>query len=332
MKRFTKALATGMAALFLLVGCSGKKSDEPKSKLLKLAFNQSENHPQYKALKEFGEALEKETNGEYTLEISPNALLGDQRAATELVQNGVIQMAVVANPVVENFNKDFAVIGLPYIYDNLEHQKEVFISGALDDLFGSVKGSGFEVLGAFTAGSRNIYTNKPVEKPADLSGYKIRVMQSDTMKKMVDYMGGVGTPMAQSEVYTAVQQGVLEGGENNEVTYVDLKHYEIAPYFSYTNHLMVPDLIIMNNSTYDEMSDENKVILKNLIKETINKEFIAWNENVEAAKKIAKENGATFVDVSIKPFQERVKPLQQSVIDSSENSKILYDAIRDLSK
>src|SRR5690606_4976317 len=126
-------------------------------------------------------------------------------------------------------------------------QKEVFTTDILDELFASTEENGFFVAGSFTAGSRNIYTDKPIETPEDLAGYKIRVMESDTMVKMLELMGGVGTPMGQGEVYTAVQQGVLEGGENNEVTYADLKHYEIAPYFSYTQHLMVPDLIIIND-------------------------------------------------------------------------------------
>ena len=86
---------------------------------------------------------------------------------------------------------------------------------------------------------------------------------------MLDLMGGIGIPMGQGEVYTAIQQGVINGGENNEVTYVDLKHYEVAPYFSYTNHLMVPDLIIINEKIYYEMSDENKKIFENLVKEMI---------------------------------------------------------------
>ena len=307
------------------MGCSGEKKQdtastpaekEVKTQVLKVAFNQSENHPQYKALEEFSKELETQTAGAYKLEISPNELLGDQRATAELVQNGVIQMSVVGNPVVESFNKDFAVIGLPYLYDSLEHQKKVFLSGVLDPLFESTASSGFEVIGAFTAGARCLYTDKPMTKPEDLKGYKFRVMQSDTMKKMVDYMGGVGTPMGQGEVYTAVQQGVIEGGENNEVTYVDLKHYEIAPYLSYTNHLMVPDLIIINEDLYKGMTPENRKIFDDLMYKTIENEFEIWNDNVEAAKKVATENGAKFIEVDIKPFQERVKPLQEEVANS----------------
>lgn len=332
-----KILFAGSLLLIgMFIGCSKEKEtaaeEKVKTQVLKVAFNQSENHPQYKALTKFSNQLEEQTKGAYKLEISPNALLGDQRATAELVQNGVIQMSVVGNPVVESFNKDFSVIGLPYLYDNLEHQKKVFLSDVLEPLFKSVSSSGFEVIGAFTAGARCLYTDKPMMKPEDLKGYKFRVMQSDTMKKMVDYMGGIGTPMGQGEVYTAVQQGVIEGGENNEVTYVDLKHYEIAPYFSYTNHLMVPDLIIINEKLYNGMSSENRKIFDDLMKQTIENEFEVWNENVEAAKKIAIENGAKFIEVDIKPFQERVKPLQEEVANSSELTKEIYAKVRELAK
>ncbi|KID48820.1 hypothetical protein C095_08770 [Fusobacterium necrophorum subsp. funduliforme B35] len=207
----------------------------------------------------------------------------------------------------------------------------MFLSDILKPLFQSVSQNGFEVVGIFTAGARCVYTNKAITSPDDLKGYKIRVMQSDTMKKMLDFMGGIGTPMGQGEVYTAIQQGVLEGGENNEVTYVDLKHYEVAPYFSYTNHLMVPDLIIINEKLYNEMNKENRKIFDNLINNMIEDEFDVWNENVENAKKIALENGAKFIEVEIKPFQERVKPLQEEVIKMSDTTKNIFEEVRKLS-
>lgn len=339
MKKIVSIMMAVTLSLGVMAGCSSETpaTEEGtgaavKETVLKIAFNQSENHPQYKALVTFGEKLKEETAGAYSLEIAPNALLGDQRATAELVQSGTIAMAVVGNPIVENFNKEFAVIGLPYIYDSLDHQKEVFTSGILDELFASTEANGFIVAGSFTAGSRNVYTDKPIETPEDLAGYKIRVMESDTMVKMLGFMGGVGTPMGQGEVYTAVQQGVLEGGENNEVTYADLKHYEIAPYFSYTQHLMVPDLIIINDDILNGMTAENKEIFENLMKETIINEFDVWNESVETAKATAVENGATFVEVDIKPFQENVTPLHEEVTAGSEGAKAIYEAIRGLVK
>lgn len=303
--------------------------------VLKLAFNQSENHPQYKALSEMGEKLKEQTGGAYVLEIHPNELLGSQKDAFELVQNGSVQMAMVANSIVENVNKDFAVLGLPYIYDSQEHQKNVFTSGVLDQLFAdtSAANNGFDVLTAFTAGSRCVYTDKPIHTPADLKGYKIRVMESPTCISMLNYMGGVGTPMSQGEVYTAIQQGTINGGENNEITYADLKHYEVAPYFSYTQHMMVPDLLVINTDIHNAMPDDVKEAFSKLIVETTEREFQLWNEQIDSAKKAAVEGGATFIeDVDIKPFQDACKPLHDEVCATSENAQKLYDAIRDLAK
>lgn len=264
--------------------------------------------------------------------IYPNEVLGDQRATLELIQNGAIQMAIVNNAMVENYNKDFSILGLPYIFDSQEHQKEVFTSGILDPLFESTKEEGFEVMAAYTAGSRNVYTGKPIETPKDLDGMKIRVMESPTMVAMMKYMGGVGTPMSQGEVYTAIQQGVLDGGENNEITYVDLKHYEVAPVFSKTQHVMIPDLVIAESAYLERMKPEDRELLTQILEDSVEDEFNLWNEQIETAKESAREHGVTFADVDIKPFQENCKKLHEEATSGSVFGKELYNGIRALAR
>jgi tripartite ATP-independent transporter DctP family solute receptor len=338
MKKKFLTVALSMAMAFSLVGCGEAQTTASgaangvKTTTLKLAFNQSEQHPQYKALAEMSDALFEQTNGAYKIEISPNELLGSQKDAMELVQSGTIQMAVVANSIVENVNSDFAVLGLPYAYDSVEHQKKVFTSGILDEIFESTTANQFNVLAAFTAGSRSIYTDKPIQTPADLAGYKIRVMESPTSIAMLNAMGGVATPMGQGEVYTAVQQGIINGGENNEITYVDLKHYEIAPYFSYTSHLMIPDLVVISTSALSSMTEENQEIIKNLAKEYTEREFELWDEQLEVAKQVATDNGATFVEVDIKIFQEACQSVIDNVVSKSASAKELYESIRALAQ
>ena len=155
-------------------------------------------------------------------------------------------------------------------------------------------------------------------------------MECQTCIAMLDAMGGVGTPMAQGEVYTAIQQGVINGGENNEITYADLKHYEVAPYFSYTRHLMIPDLLVMNTATLKGMSEEDQQTLKDLCKEYTEREFQLWDENLEGAIKTAEEAGAQFIDVDIAPFQEACQPVIDNVTMKSEGAKALYEEIRSL--
>ncbi|AGH80053.1 C4-dicarboxylate-binding protein [Psychromonas sp. CNPT3] len=305
-----------VATLALTLGTSiGFASFASATTEMKAAFNQSKFNPQYLALEDFGQKLNEQTDGRYHLTIYANELLGDQRASLELVQSGAIQMAIVANPLVENYNSDFGVLALPYIYNGPKHQEAVYTSNVLDDLFASSKKFGFEVLTAYTAGARSMYTKKaPVTSIADMKGQKIRVMQSDTMISMLACMGGTGVPMGQGEVYTAIQQGVLDGAENNEITYADLKHYEVAPFYSRTRHVMVADLVVINNDFIDAMTPSDQVILRKLAKESTTTEFTIWNNNISKAIAVAKANGATFTDVDIAPFQKSCKPLQEKLL------------------
>jgi len=331
----------GVALLLVIImvifsACAGKPAEVPiasekvevETKVIKVAFNQPETHPQYKAMQQFGEKVFERTNGAYKIEIFPNELLGPQRETVELVQTGAIGMSIVANSLVENFNKKFSILGLPYIYDNMEHQKAVFTDDAIvGELFKSVEDNGFVVLTAFHAGVRNVYTNKPINTPADLKGLKIRIMESDTNVKMMKYMGGVGTPMAQSEVYTAIQSGVIDGAENNELIYANMKHYEVAKYYSYTQHLMIPDLLIINRDLYEAMTAEHRAIFEEEVKSATTLQFELWGVDAEIAKKTAQDNGAKFVYPDSKLFQKNVEPLHVELTADPEYRK-LYDSIR----
>ncbi|XEI33814.1 TRAP transporter substrate-binding protein [Aeromonas veronii] len=322
-------IGTVVAAGLFLTGC-GEDSKAAGPVILKTAFNQSEKNPQYKALEDFSQKLEAATGGKYKLEIHPNELLGDQRAALELVQSGAIQLAVVANPLVENFNKNFSVLAMPYIYDSPEHQRKVFTDGTLDALFSSTKGNGFEVLTAYTAGARSMYVKgAPIKVPGDMKGKKIRVMQSDTMVKMLGCMGGTGVPMGQGEVYSAIQQGVLDGAENNEITYADLKQYEVAPHFSYTRHVMVADLLVVNENFLNKMDAADQATFRKLAKESTSTEFDLFGQALESAKQTATSKGATFTEVDIAPFQASCKPLQEALLTSPEQ-KDIFNKIRAL--
>lgn len=329
-----KIIAFSMAiVMLLLTSCGGatkgtNQSKAIETKVLKVAFNQNENHPQYKAMQQFADNIYKRTNGAYKIEIYPNELLGPQRETVELVQTGAVAMSIVANSLVENFNKKYSILGLPYIYDSKEHQNAVFTDEAIvGDLFKSTADKGFIVLTAFHAGVRNVYTKKPINKPEDLKGLKIRIMESDTNVKMMKYMGGVGTPMAQSEVYTATQSGVIDGGENNELIYTNLKHYEVAKYYSYTQHLMIPDLLIINKDIYEGMTDEQKLIFNEEVKNATKVELDLWEKDAEEAKKTAEAAGAKFVYPDVKLFQDRVKPLHEE-LTKEPSYKELYDKIR----
>ena len=314
----------------LLTGCGMINEEEEKTQIIRVAFNQPETHAEYIALADFGEKSEEATDGRYEVQIYPNAVLGDQGPVTEMIRTGALQLAVVPVSVPESYNEDFAIIAAPYLYDDLEQMETAAREGVFDSLFTTTDKFNFEIVSLYPSGARHIYTDKPVVTPEDLKGYKIRVQDSAVYIQMMNMMGGVGIPMAQSEVYAAVQQHVIEGGENSEVVYDNFKHYEVSPYFSYTNHLVMTDVVIANKDFLDKMDPETRRIFDELIKESMEVEFAAWDVNIEQAKSTLEKQGVTFVESDAEAFRDRCAPLLESIAGRSDMTREVYDRIMEI--
>lgn len=330
------AISALAAAVFTVVGCGGDKKDTavagaeaPETVVMKVAFNQPEEHPQFRALDAFGKKLKEATNGRYTLEVVPNELLGSQKETMEMVQNGSLPFSLVAGSLMENWNPDFAVLNLPYVFKDYKHlQRVVQDPAVVGDLWKSIEDKGLRVICAFYTGTRNVYTkDKPVQTPEDLAGLKIRVMQADTMVKMMNSMGGVGTPMGQGEVYTAIQTGVLDGAENNEVTYFALKQHEVGPIYSKTAHLTMPDYVVTNPKYFDALPDDVKKFFADNVNQLISEEFEAFQNEVQVSLDKAIKAGAKVYEVDTEPFKKAVEPLIAEKVQS-ESAKKLYEAIQ----
>ncbi len=327
---FKKVLALALASVMILgiTGCSGKE----ETKVLKLSFNQTMENPEAKTIVDLSEKLMEATDGRYSIEVYPSEGLGNQKDSLAGVQNGSIDMAIVANPLVEGVNPDFGIIGTPYVYDSLDHQEAVFASGKLDELYATTEASGFTVLAAYNLGARCLYGTEFLTTPEELAGKKIRVMESDTMVNMINAMGGVGTPMAQGDVYSAIQTGMLDGAENNIITYVDLVQYEVAPYYTITNHLMVPDELIINTELLKGMSAEDQATLKKLAQESVTFMF----DTAEALRTEyydkAEELNFQVTEIDITPFQstDAMKALIDANANKSDMSAKMYEAIQSL--
>ncbi|WP_182112182.1 MULTISPECIES: TRAP transporter substrate-binding protein [unclassified Actinotalea] len=297
--------------------------------VMKAAFNQPETHPQYIVLDELGDKFFEATDGAYDIEVFPNETLGAQRETIELVQAGTIEMAYVGGPLLENFNPDFVVFNLPFVFDSAEHQSETTNDPEIvGDLYSSLEDEGIKVVSAFHGGVRSVYNSeKPINTPEDMAGMKIRVIESDTNIEMLRLMGGTGTPMGQGEVYTAIQSGVLDGGENNELIYSNLKHAEVAPYFSYTRHLMFPDYLIISPAVFDAMTEEHQEIFLELLEEARVHEAELWTEQVSEAIEAAEAAGATFNEVDADAFAEVIAPLTEAKL-TNDVTRGIYDQVR----
>lgn len=327
------AIAAAAALALGVTGCSssdkgnGDAGGDVKTTVLRVAFNQDANHPQAQAIMALSEKLEEQTGGKYALELFPDGTLGAQEATIEQVQSGTIDLALVAGPLLESFSSDFSVVNLPYIYESPEHQVEALNDAEVTgELYDTLKEDNLQVLAAFHAGVRNVYASEPVTTPADLAGKKIRVIGSPTNVRLMELMGGVGTPMAQDEVYTAIQSGVLDGAENAELIYGSMSHYEVSPVYSYTKHLMMPDFLVANPGIWESMDADSRKVFEELLPAALDEELVSFDAAVAEAKKRAEDGGATFVDADFDAFRDAVLPLHKEMV-KTPLAQSVYDAI-----
>lgn len=326
LKRCT-LFAGALCAVLGLAGCGSGAGHIPH--VWNVASIQTDSHPQTLAVKKMGEIFSQLTNGKYRFEVYPNELLGPQRETLEQVQYGIIEMAVMGNPNVSSFEPGFLTFEMPFLFDDLPHQQRFFsTSEQVPELFAKLEKYNFKILTYFTAGTRNMYAKKPIRTLADLKGMKIRTAESDTYAKMMKALGGAATPMSFGEVFTAIQSGVVDGAENNEASYSNTKHYEIAPYYSYTRHLIVPDYLIINAKLYHMLSDQERAALNEAARQALAYEVELWEKDAQERLEQVKKGGATIIyDVDAAGLQKAVEPLHQELTQNPEIKKV-YDAVK----
>ena len=312
-----KLLIISVVSTFSLgfVGCQTSSTNAESNtakRVVRVAHVQNENHPIHGALLELEKYIEEKTNNNIDVQIFPNELLGPQTQTIELTQTGAVDMVVAGLGALEAFNSAYTVFNLPY----------------MGEVFNSTESSGFVGLTWFDAGVRNIYTkNKVIQTPDDLKGLKIRVQTSPMNVKMLQALGASPTPMSFGEVYTGLQQGVIDGAENNELALVNNKHGEVAKVYSYNMHAMLPDILIISTSLLDRLTDEEKQIFIDAANLANEWEIKKWEQSVEEAKVTAEKMGVEFYYPNVKRFQDKMADLHAEYTQD-ENMKVIYDKIK----
>lgn len=331
MKKWILLAAALLLVSAVLSGCGSKASGSGVI-TMRLAHNQSETHPVHKSLAEFARLTEEKTGGEVKIQLYPNGQLGSEREVIELTQTGAVDVAKVSASALESFSEVYSLFSLPYLFDDRDHYYKVMNSSIVDGIYESTKDIGFRGVTFYDGGSRNFYTKKQaIMHPDDLKGMKIRVQPSATAIKMIELMGGSPTPMSFGEVYTALQQGVIDGSENNETALTDNNHGEVAKEYSYSEHAMVPDILIMNQAIWEELSEEHKKAISAAAKESSAFHKIVWEKSIAKAIKDSKENGVTFSNPDKKPFQKAVEPLHKEFAKKQSTAEY-YKRIREASE
>ena len=307
MKRLVAVLlAIGIVAF----GFSAMAADKL---VIKSSDVHGDGYPTVEAIKYMGELLDSWTNGRLTIQVYGSMQLGGEKEALEQVQVGALEMTRVSVGVVGPIVDEFNAFNLPFVFRSAQHMYNVTDGEIGTDLLNRLEKGGLIGLGYMDAGSRSFYNKeRPITKPDDLKGLKIRVMQNPIFVEMVNSMGGNGTPVAFNELYTALQTGVVDGAENNPPTIIEHKHYEVTGYYSLTQHLMVPEIFVFSKKIWDKLSPLDQQLIRKASGLCVVKERELWAAKEEKAfAELNKVGMKVNKGLNKEPFIKATEPVRQ---------------------
>jgi len=318
-KTFLKFL---ILLIFLLVASC---NNETTVKRIKIGHGLDQSHPVHKAMIYMAEVAEKKSNGKIQITVYPSQQLGTERECLELLQIGSLGMTKVSSSVLEGFAPNFKVFSLPYIFRDDKHKFDFFESDLGKSLLQSTEEFWLRGLCYFDAGSRSFYTKtKPILTPDDLIGMKIRTQESPTSVKLVNTLGGSATPISWGELYTALQQGVVDGAENNPPSFYTSKHFEVCKYYSLDEHTAVPDVLLISTVVWNDLTDQEKQWVQEAADESYEYEKKLWREaTIDALEKV-QESGVEIFYPDKLLFEEKVQPL----IEEFKSDPEIFDLIQ----
>lgn len=310
MRQFVaKSKWVGPALAAVLAGCGGAGEVTE----IKLAHGHDTTHPVHAAMVFMAERLAEKSGGTMRIDIYTSQQLGTERETLELLQIGSLGMTKVSSSVLEGFAPSFQVLGLPYLFRDEEHRFSVLEGDVGRELLEGLERYRLRGLTYYDAGSRSFYTvRSPVHTPDDLAGLKLRTQESPIAVQMVRTLGGAATPISYGEVFTALQQGVVDGAENNPPSFQTSRHYEVAKYYSLDEHTAVPDLLLISLEVWEDLEPQQQRWLQEAADESAVLQKELWREATQEALRVVSDAGVEVIYPDKEAFLTKAAPLLDS--------------------
>lgn len=270
-------------------------------------------YPTVVAEQNMGKKLEQASNGEITFKMFAGGVLGSEKEVIEQAQIGAVQMTRVSLGIVGPVVPDVNVFNMPFVFRDHAHMRKIIDGEIGQEILDKITNSEFNLaaLAWMDGGSRSLYTKKPVRSLEDLKGMKIRVQGNPLFIDMMNAMGGNGIAMDTGEIFSALQTGVIDGAENNPPTLLEHNHYQSAKYFTLTNHLILPEPVVMSKTTWNRLTPEQQVLVKKVAREAQMEERALWDAKSAASEEKLKAAGVEFIAVDTKPFYDATAPVRE---------------------
>ena len=320
-----KIPSSTFSALVLILGLVlSACTDIQDRKMLYLAHSLPTSHPVHKGILDMQKFLNQKSGGKLQIKVFPDGQLGSEREVLELLQIGSIAITKVSASALSNFAPEYQVTVVPYLFRDDAHLWRNLEGEVGQQLLGS--GSDYLLRGLcfYDAGARSFYTKtKAINSPDDLDGMKIRVQNDKMSVSLANTLGAAATPMSFGELYTALQQGVVDGAENNIPSFVSSNHFEVCKYYTFDEHTMIPDVVIIGTKFWNALTDQEKGWLKAAADESVVSQKRYWKETIEANMAMLEKEGVHFFYPDKEPFQAKSRSIMENMMEDPKMKAII---------
>lgn len=279
--------------------------------------------PTVQAVLYMARLVRERTKGRIEIVVYPNGALGSEKSVVNMVRVGALEMGRVSLSEVVNVYPDMEVLSFPYVFRDDSHKWKV-----LDGDFGRNQLAGLAKIGLIglcfqESGYRSFYnTKRPIYRPSDLIGLKIRVQPTKIMINLVEVFGAAAVPIDYNEVFSALKGGAVDGAENNLPSYLTSGHYQIARYFSFDRHSSIPEVVILSAKIWDRLSRSDQAVIRNAAQQSVAYQRKLWERYESQSFRALRQAGCQFNEVDLTafkeaclPFYRKYYPQYQSMVD-----------------
>lgn len=278
--------------------------------VLKLGHTLDQQHPVHAGMEFMARRVAVLSGGSVQIQIFPNGQLGSEPECIEQLQRGALAMVKTSAAAMEGFVPDMAVFGLPYLFRDDEHYWKVLNGPIGREMLAAGEPAGMHGLCYYDSGSRSFYTvGRPVLTPADVRGRKIRVLPSKMARDLIVTLGGGPTPVPWGELYTALQQSMVDGAENNPPSFYTSRHYEVAKHFSLDEHTRIPDIVIVSQRIWQSLPPHVQAWIEQAANESVAFQRELWKEKTEEALVAVEKAGVRIYRPDKQPFVDATAPM-----------------------
>lgn len=326
----TLVILLGFFMIVCLSACSetaAVQAENPK-RIISIATVQPEDHPISVGLRAMKDHITEQLGDSVEVKIYYNGIMGGNSEALELLQMGTLNLVATSGSNLESFDDTYKIFGLPYLFrDEASFRKCMNDEEFKNEIYNCTVNKGIRGVAWFANGVNNIYSSKPIHTPEDIKGLKLRIQSSEANVKLAQGFGAAATVMAYGEVYTALQNHVIDAAMNPEMALISMKHGEVAKYYTRTEHQIFTDMLVGNVEFLDSLSEKEKIVLEESFQIANQVECDEWDKQISECIVEAEKMGVEFIEVDKAPFQKVQKEVREELLAATPVLQPLYDRV-----